>query len=507
MALRAGRVGVSPDIVDNNGFIKNMGGGEPVDTYTKEEIDQKLSGKANTSDVYTQSQVDTLLNGKADKSDTYTKNATNTILLDLLPDLFDTPPNVEASGNPLVLTDSAGGNAAECIVTLEPIQSGSGTPSPQNVRPISGRTQSVVTRTGKNLAQLEQGTISTTTGAETPSTTRVRTQFMMVEQGVTYIATSQNNGWAIRNGVGYDEQFNFVANTIFPNATTGLFVNNNPNIKYVRFVYSHSDASEICTPSDFWYQFEYGTTATAYEPYNGEDYTISLGQTVYGGTLDVTTGELTITNVKATYDGSNDENWERYTGGSAGSFAMKVSPPSTMLIPIISDIAVISNYLESLPRSASWGSYSAFISNSDVGNIVTGLNTITTVEDWRTYLASNNLIVCYDLATPTTVQLTPTQITLLKGDNVLTTNGTSIALSYPVDVASYIRRKLGMSTESTRALSKSLASEEIQEEVKEVSDLTPLEEVVEINTVEPVATVTTTKTTKRTSTKKPTRRK
>ena len=35
MALRAGRVGVSPEIVDNNGFIKNMGGGEPVDAYTK----------------------------------------------------------------------------------------------------------------------------------------------------------------------------------------------------------------------------------------------------------------------------------------------------------------------------------------------------------------------------------------------------------------------------------------------------------------------------------------
>lgn len=52
MALRAGRVGVSPDIVDNNGFIKNMGGGGgPVDAYTKSETNALLEAKANQSDL------------------------------------------------------------------------------------------------------------------------------------------------------------------------------------------------------------------------------------------------------------------------------------------------------------------------------------------------------------------------------------------------------------------------------------------------------------------------
>lgn len=52
MALRAGRVGVSPEIVDNNGFIKNMGGGgEPVDAYTKAETNALLAEKADTSSV------------------------------------------------------------------------------------------------------------------------------------------------------------------------------------------------------------------------------------------------------------------------------------------------------------------------------------------------------------------------------------------------------------------------------------------------------------------------
>lgn len=52
MALRAGRVGVSPEIVDNNGFIKNMGGGsEPVDAYTKAETDTLLATKADLSSL------------------------------------------------------------------------------------------------------------------------------------------------------------------------------------------------------------------------------------------------------------------------------------------------------------------------------------------------------------------------------------------------------------------------------------------------------------------------
>ncbi len=52
MALRAGRVGVSPDIVDNNGFIKNMGGGgEHVDAYTKAQTDALLAAKADQSNL------------------------------------------------------------------------------------------------------------------------------------------------------------------------------------------------------------------------------------------------------------------------------------------------------------------------------------------------------------------------------------------------------------------------------------------------------------------------
>ena len=39
---------------------------------------------------------------------------------------------------------------------------------------------------------------------------------------------------------------------------------------------------------------EYGSTATTFEPYQGDAYTADFGQTVYGGTLDWLTGVLTV---------------------------------------------------------------------------------------------------------------------------------------------------------------------------------------------------------------------
>lgn len=42
-------------------------------------------------------------------------------------------------------------------------------------------------------------------------------------------------------------------------------------------------------------QLELGSTATPFEPYSGDEYTIQLGNTYYGGSLDVATGVMTVT--------------------------------------------------------------------------------------------------------------------------------------------------------------------------------------------------------------------
>lgn len=56
-------------------------------------------------------------------------------------------PKASVIGNPVVVKDALGGvGLTECKVTFTPIQAGTGTPSPDNIRPISGRNSVKVER-------------------------------------------------------------------------------------------------------------------------------------------------------------------------------------------------------------------------------------------------------------------------------------------------------------------------------------------------------------------------
>lgn len=65
----------------------------------------------------------------------------------------------------------------------------------------------------------------------------------------------------------------------------------NKVLDYIQWTYANSSSSYYIK----YFQVEYGTTATAYEPYQGKLFTIDLGQTVYGGSYNWTTGKLTVT--------------------------------------------------------------------------------------------------------------------------------------------------------------------------------------------------------------------
>lgn len=146
---------------------------------------------------------------------------------------------------------------------------------------------------------------------------------------------------------------------------------------------------------------------------SGEDTTVSLGRTVYGGTLDVTTGVLTVDKGFRTYTGDASENWIYTT--SLNRVYINIADairPSTYA-------EIQSNILHySLPQE-DYGSYL-----NDQGNlIVYAPSTITSASDWKTWLTSNNLQVVYELATPQTFNLTPTQVKTLLGQNYVSHDG------------------------------------------------------------------------------------
>ena len=89
------------------------------------------------------------LDAKADASDVSALQAENAVFREYF-------ANMEvyrtASGNPATFSDGYAANLMELVVTLAPTQSGSGDPSPTNVRPIAGATSVTVTRSGEGGA-------------------------------------------------------------------------------------------------------------------------------------------------------------------------------------------------------------------------------------------------------------------------------------------------------------------------------------------------------------------
>lgn len=247
------------------------------------------------------------------------------------------------------------------IVALVPIQAGTGDPSPENVRPITGHTAVTVWRSGVNVwnEEWELGTL--TQGEPQPSNINIRAK--------NYIKVAPNTRYYVRIPSGfrmylgeYDADKNFLG--YVDGFSSSRLVDTKATTHYLRFVM----ASTYGTTYNHDISINYPSTDTDYHQGNVHSVTVQLGQTVYGGTLDVVTGALIMewANI-ASYDG------------------------------------------ETLPGE--------WISDRDVYSPGT---TPTTGAQ-----------VCYKLETPITVQLDPETVTTLIGQNNVLSDSGNVALTYP----------------------------------------------------------------------------
>lgn len=147
-----------------------------------------------------------------------------------------------ATGNPISISDSAHVNAEKLVVTLEPIQSGSGDPSPENIRHISGydETSVVIKDTTENPTATNTYTLQfgdTVYGAEVDFVSGVATvKYGYADLGdLNYYYTADYGGmfFAIVNDakysgnlslIGYDcycSQYKSRGNTRWPDLLNG----------------------------------------------------------------------------------------------------------------------------------------------------------------------------------------------------------------------------------------------------------------------------------------------
>lgn len=179
------------------------------------------------------------------------------------------------TGNPIVVTDAYPTPAEGLTIALTPHQSGSGTPSPSNIRPISGYSDVELARYEKNLCppDIEQGGFAEDGMNDNPNLathgSRVRTPgYIPVVGGSTIVVTAAGSA-AYYSISGYTAD-DFTTARVQSASWTALGspIALNSNVKYIRIVFRKSNTNTAITPSEISnVMCEFGNTATTYEPY------------------------------------------------------------------------------------------------------------------------------------------------------------------------------------------------------------------------------------------------
>ena len=271
------------------------------------------------------------------------------------------------TGSLIHITDALALPAEALTVNVEPVQAGSGDPSPDNVRPISGRTSATVTRTGKNLLD--------------PSLLKDRSAWN------TFKITVEPNTWyTCSTNKPQNSLYLYFRNTSGDGGSSTYLVYNSHHVTVKsnengEVWISQRRVSGTASFADYEIMVEKGSTVSVYEPYQGNTYTFQFGDTVYGGTLDVTNGKMVVDRANiASYNG------------------------------------------ETLPGE--------WISDRDVYS-TGGTPTI-------------GAQVVYFLATPIEITLTPTQIDMLQGENNLWSDAGDSTLTYYAEGEASTSEALGI---------------------------------------------------------------
>lgn len=346
------------------------------------------------------------------------------------PDAKSDAITASVEGSVATFSDGADNSPVlSCVAQITPVQAGSGDPSPSNVREISGFTGCKVTRTGKNLASLNDATITSQTNIGT----------IELPAGTFAFSAQFVNRTSINGYVRLYDGSTLVANLQAEGNYTGkketTFTLSNP--KSLRVQCSGASAGYNFDISQI--QCEYGSEATDYEPYNSQTVEVSFPSeagTVYGGTLDVTTGELTVD--KAAVDmGTID--WMK---GNRNNDDTGYIFRSNRQLPVkVSSVAVSSEFAFEY-NVTSWetlGVNEMTVSNNAAYGVIICAN-YSTLADLKAAISGVTLV--YELAAPLVYHLTPREVTTLLGNNNIFADTGDISLTYAVDTKTYIDDKI-----------------------------------------------------------------
>jgi hypothetical protein len=327
------------------------------------------------------------------------------------------------------------GYPLDVVSQIVPVQAGSGDPSPDNIRPITGHTQVKLTQCGKNLLQLPAksvtangGTIScdenglvTISGTPTGYVQMVSNNFVLPLGELTL--TARGNATNISGVLQFRDVNENILGSLYIDMdethTRTFDLSSVSEYDHCTFTIARKNNNVEMTGCVY---FHIGNAAPA------EFSSAELGQAVYAGTFDWSTGLLTLTHKEMTITG-NESGWiagsdhiinYNYCNDSKKGTKTLFGWCSHMKSEPTGSFGY-HNGIETITKG--WaGGYLRIGFSSGCWNLPAN-----TADEMLAYLkaqaaAGTPLQIVYQLETPITVQLTPTEILALSGTNTIQSN-------------------------------------------------------------------------------------
>lgn len=293
-----------------------------------------------------------------------------------------------------------------------------------NICPITGHDSVTVGVTGINQwdEEWELGGYNATTGQKVVGSSKIRNKNLIpVQPNTAYYFKSEGayTPWIALYFYTKDGTYlSYLAPTVDNAFTT-------PNNAYY-MAFNTSDAYGTTYNNDI--SINYPSTDTTYHAYHGHTKTVTLPHTVYGGNVDVTGGagkeKMGIVDMA-------DLNW--YLNGDVPGgqqFAVSLTGKA------VGETNFICSAFETHTPTTAIGCICGRVATTTVGCNALQL----TVADFKAAVAGQT--ICYELATPTDLSTTPTDITLYNGDNVVSSDG-DMDMVYVRDIVKVIEKLEG----------------------------------------------------------------
>lgn len=307
-------------------------------------------------------------------------------------------PPLEESGNPVVCYPVAG-YALGVKAKWEPMQEGSGTPSPENIRPIKGRDSVRVERCGENLLDEARFPI-------TKTVYNIRKTSKMILPAGTYtvcVLSMASGVYAI--GADVEHTYDSNKHTFTLARQTAITLDS-------YWIKGRPEKDE-----NIW--LVEGNEWRPYTPYIGSTNTLTLPETVYGGEVDAVSGEGQETWQAISFDEAED--WILYNDGNTGQFFYTTKytideAPIEIICSHFSNVryigtTIIRIYTDMFTDTDAFSSYLA-----------------------AQYAAGTPVQIAYKLATPTSFTATGAQpIPALAGVNTVLTDADSATVTGRAD--------------------------------------------------------------------------